>query len=119
METQGCSVNVYKDGSNYDCTANGITSKHDNLILIDENGGNYDCPHMGSFENTVKLVKRDLWGKEYLHAEPLVKPKGMVGPMFGGNFIYTSDSRFPSSYPIPVHDRFETKEFYNSMEGYY
>lgn len=29
------------------------------------------------------------------------------GGMFGGNFISTSDSRFPTTAPIPVHDRFE------------
>ena len=46
----------------------------------------------------------------YVHAEPVDKPEGKVGPMFGGNFIYTSDSRFPNDYPIPVHDRFETPE---------
>lgn len=27
--------------------------------------------------------------------------------MFSGNFVYTSDSRFPNDYPIPVHDRQE------------
>jgi len=30
-----------------------------------------------------------------------------TGGMFGGNYIKTSDSRFPMSAPIPVHDRFE------------
>jgi hypothetical protein len=27
--------------------------------------------------------------------------------MFGGTFIFSSDSRFPSHYPIPLHDRVE------------
>ena len=27
--------------------------------------------------------------------------------MFGGNYIQSSDSRFPTTAPIPVHDRFE------------
>lgn len=30
-----------------------------------------------------------------------------TGGMFGGHYIATSDSRFPTSAPIPVHDRFE------------
>lgn len=30
-----------------------------------------------------------------------------TGGMFGGNFITCSDSRFPTTAPIPVHDRFE------------
>ena len=28
--------------------------------------------------------------------------------MFGGTFIYTSDSRFAADYPIPLHDRKES-----------
>jgi hypothetical protein len=27
--------------------------------------------------------------------------------MFGGAFIWDSDSRFPAKYPIPLHDRIE------------
>lgn len=30
--------------------------------------------------------------------------------MFGGTFIYTSDGRFPTNYPIPLHDRREAQE---------
>lgn len=29
------------------------------------------------------------------------------GGMFGGNWIESCDSRFPTTAPIPVHDRFE------------
>jgi len=29
------------------------------------------------------------------------------GGMFGGHYVKTSDSRFPFTSPIPVHDRFE------------
>jgi hypothetical protein len=50
------------------------------------------------------LVKRNLFGGEHLHAEPA----GLEGTSFGGNFIFSSDGRFPSKYPIPVHDRVET-----------
>jgi hypothetical protein len=28
-------------------------------------------------------------------------------PMFGGHFVWSSDSRFPFESPIPVHDRVE------------
>lgn len=28
--------------------------------------------------------------------------------VFGGAFIWTSDSRFPNDYPIPLHDRVES-----------
>lgn len=41
-----------------------------------------------------------------------------IGGMFGGNFIYSSDSRFRdvvAGHPIAVHDRFESQRVYNSM----
>jgi hypothetical protein len=37
--------------------------------------------------------------------------------MFGGTFIYSSDSRFPSKYPIPLHDRVEMKKGGYMAEG--
>ncbi len=35
---------------------------------------------------------------------------GYMGAMFGGKFAYSSDGRFPSSFPLPIHDRYETAE---------
>jgi hypothetical protein len=47
--------------------------------------------------NSLRAVPRDVLesGKWY---------------MFGGNFIYTSDSRFPTKEPIKIFDRVETAE---------
>jgi hypothetical protein len=42
-------------------------------------------------------------------------PANGVGPMFSGNFAYTSDSRFPANYPLPIHDRYETAEEYDRL----
>jgi hypothetical protein len=100
MKTKGLLVQVYRDNLG-DCTINGISSKNDSLILVG-NG-----PSEGTEENSVKIVTRKFrWGN-YIHAEPLIYPKEKSWPMFGGNFIFSCDSRFPSKYPIPVHDRFE------------
>lgn len=63
----------------------------------------------------VRLVKRAIAGKIYLHVEPVDQPSGLIGPMFGGTFIYSSDSRFPSQYPIALHDRWETQEQYDAL----
>lgn len=109
MKTKGLLVNVYRDNIG-DCTNNGISAKQDSLILVDVPG-----PFDGNETNSVQLVKRFLSGRYYYHVEPLIKLEGMVGPMFGGNFIYTSDSRFPLDYPIPIHDRFESQEMYNHL----
>jgi len=110
----GLLVNVYRNTSYGDCSNKGITSKYNEFLLIDED------ENIGPFEvsdncPTLKLVKRKLGtytndkkGEYYLHAVPVNGDgKKVTGGMFGGNFIYTSDSRFPSVGPIPVHDRFE------------
>lgn len=41
-----------------------------------------------------------------------------VGPMFGGSFVWSSDSRFRkiSEYPVPIHDRYETPEQYATYD---
>ena len=68
----------------------------------------------------IRIVERTFGGRDtpYLHVEqvsPSATTLHKVGPMFGGNFVYTSDSRFPSDYPIPIHDRFETQEQYDQL----
>jgi hypothetical protein len=51
----------------------------------------------------VRIVRRNINGSEYIHAEPL--RAGMYA--FGGRYIHCSDSRVRSinKYPIPLHDR--------------
>jgi hypothetical protein len=98
-------------------TLNGVSSQHSTFLLVGpgvpevhEDNGRYPVLH---------LVKRSLGGaKPYLHAEPLERPVGKLGPMAGGNYIMTSDSRFRqevNEYPVPVHDRFETQEQYDFL----
>lgn len=106
---KGLTVNVYR--THYDCTNNGISSRHNCFILCDET-----IPEI--FEETENnppliLIKRKLNtvnskdGKHYIHAVPLKNGKPATGGMFGGNFVYSSDGRFPGVGPIPIHDRFE------------
>lgn len=108
---KGLIVNVFR--TDYDATNLGITNSKDNvkrLTLI----GSEDCLVDEVFEdideNILVLKKRVFNNTEYLYAVPFkitIDQSFMNGPMFGGNFIYCSDSRFPNKYPIPVHDRFE------------
>jgi hypothetical protein len=100
----------------WDATNGGISSRCHQVTLVGLG------PEGEIFEPTVeapavRLVRRrtSLSNRVYLHAEPVDKPEGMVGPMAGGNFIYTSDSRFPCDYPISLHDRFETQAQYNAL----
>jgi len=108
MELTGLTVGVFREVDFPDCTANGITSKVSRILLVDD-----------SIEGPFKVGKESsICGREYIHAEPRKESFEMRGDrygMFGGNFIYTSDSRFPNSYPIPVHDRFETLEEYEAF----
>ena len=98
---KGLLVWVYRP--HFDCTNGGVTSHNNTVLLIGENVPEIFEP--GDLP-VLKLVKRQLSGDDkppYLHAQPI---EGN-GYMMGGNFIYSSDSRFPSNYPIPVHDRRE------------
>ena len=59
----------------------------------------------------VRLVRRG----NYTIAVPVMEPHGkLIGPMFGGCFIHTCDSRFRKfvghDYPVPLHDRWESPE---------
>ena len=118
METKGLLVEVYTAFDGVDCTAGGISSGKQHLILesyVDSGGceRQMNAPFTGDETNTVRVVVGNISG--YVKAVPIKTPKGMVGPMFGGNFIYSSDSRFPYKYPVPIHDRFETQEIYDIL----
>jgi hypothetical protein len=103
MKELGLLVFVYRSNDG-DCTNGGVTSRFDKFILV---GKGVD-PVFGSSEETpiLYLVRRKRF--EDMIAVPIL-PKNEDGwtGMFGGNFIYTSDGRFPSGQPIKVHDRFE------------
>jgi hypothetical protein len=63
----------------------------------------------------VKIVRRNLGGREYVHIEPVAPPDSGCCRMFGGTIIYTSDSRFGDAvrnggYPVKFHDRDERHE---------
>lgn len=99
-----------------DCSMDGITSNHERLLACWNDDDIFCWPEdMG---NSDVVIKADIvCGKRTLRAFVIDKDTGSVkkGGMFGGNFIYCSDSRFPSlpgefSSPVSVHDRFESQE---------
>ena len=92
-----------------DCSNGGISGEHAYVLLTDED----DCPLVVNGTPTVKLVRRQIAG-EYLHVEPRQDvPEGNVGYMMGGCYIMGSTSMgFPSKYPLPLHDRTETRGQY-------
>lgn len=127
---RGIGVSVLRDSElerKYGESSNGGVTAPENatdkfFVLFDEvfndryNRGNHVLAESQGNPNVVclKVVRRDMGGGRYLHVEPMEQPEGMIGPMAGGCFVYSSDSRFRalSSYPLAVHDRFETSEQY-------
>lgn len=95
---KGFTVSIYSDGF-IDSLSPIKEAKR--ATLIDK-----DLPEMFSVTPdapALRLVRRNLFGGEYIHAEPY--EPGFYA--FGGRFIYTCDSRFRelNAYPIPLHDR--------------
>ena len=116
-------VSVFRNASGYDCTAGGLSS------LVESGHLFFDCTREDALayceeknmapDKQFYLVQRELWGEDHSYAEPLVKPEDCV-QCFGGNFLYTSDSRMymtggQHKVPVPIHDCFETYENYNIL----
>ena len=103
----GLNVDVYK--SIYDCTSNGMTSKCDEICLVNVDGpfnADDNIPAAllvpGNLPNTVKII-------------PANVNENKTCVMFGGNFAYSSDARFNDAVEkiagyrgaVQVHDRIE------------
>jgi hypothetical protein len=118
MERKGLIAGIYEGKRNGNCSNGGISERHKAVVVVDEK-----LPEIFSASSdhpAVKIVRRVIGGEPYIHAEPIDPvPDGMIGYMFGGSFIYTSDSRFGelSKYPIPLHDRWETMEQYDRLRS--
>ena len=116
-------VSVLRPAEFPDCTNNGLSSfvSASNLFMdcSHEEAMNWCKEHGKKPETQFFLVPRKLWGEDHAYAEPLVKPDGKC-QCFGGNFLYTSDSRMYRTggtykLPIPIHDRFETYEEFEAL----
>lgn len=121
---QKINVNVLRTAGMGDCTNGGVTSRHDRMILFwdceREEALDYANENGMDVDACLWLEPRVLWGHEHPLARPLIHQSGKCGPMMGGNFVYTSDSRMPLiegwlHAPIPVHDRYETQQEYDAL----
>lgn len=103
---KGLRIEIYKP-SYGDCSNGGITSRCRELTLIGENVP--ELTEATPEAPAVKIVTREfICGKrvDYMHIEPVERPTG-AGWMYGGCLACTSDGRFPSRYPLKIHDRQE------------
>lgn len=111
---KGMTVSVLRSADG-DFTNGGITSKFTRFTLCGPGIPELTEPT----EKCPALMFDPRRGGSWMVAKPIVRDdKGMVGPMFGGNYVVSSDSRFndvTGGHPIPVHDRFETTEDYRIL----
>lgn len=84
-----------------------ITGKATHVLLV---GESIARTHDSIELPFVKLVQRRISGEIFTVAYPpevddnLARNGYPTGYIFGGNFIWSADSRFPSRQPIPVYD---------------
>jgi hypothetical protein len=101
---KGLTAEIYR--GTYDSIINVMHGKKQ-VTIID----NQIAPVFEANEDSppVRIVRRKLFGSDYIHAEPM--EQGSYS--FGGTYISCSDSRVKAlnKYPIPLHDRDMSKEF--------
>jgi len=113
---KGLICSIFEDKRIGNCSNGGISSTNTEVLVIVEG------KDIGPFEQsddrpTVKVVRRIICGEEYVHVEPLAKPKG-VGWMAGGTVVSSCDSRFGrevNNYPVSLHDRCESQKDYDIL----
>tara|TARA_R100001594_G_scaffold97709_1_gene132086 strand:+ start:1860 stop:2231 length:372 start_codon:yes stop_codon:yes gene_type:complete len=120
----GLIVSILKDGMG-DYSNGGVSGRANQLTLINVDGPFEPSVHAPA----AMLVKGNLGGAKVI---PCVDdPTNMfgdmsnqIGPMMGGTFVTTSDSRFSnklekmgvsSGVAIPFHDRYETTEQHRAL----
>lgn len=142
-QPKGIILHVYRAADGGDCTSGGISSKVDSFVLVGTKmQGQKDWTPLDRnsqvHEPTVvtpavvlveSRAKGPLFGP---HLEPLEwvengVPEGYVGPMAGGNYAGTADSRFnvlgqtvfkgTRLDAVSIHDRIETTEMYRHLSS--
>ncbi len=96
---------VYRDSLG-DCTNSGISATRKELYILSATKGPFEPQDI---RECVYIECREIMGEGYINCKPAYFRKRWY--MAGGNFLYTSDSRFKeitkSKYPISIHDRYE------------
>ena len=89
-----------------DCTNGGISSTRNTLYILADTKGPFKPEDL---RECVCIEWREVCGGQYIDCKPVYFSRRWY--MAGGNFLYTSDSRFKeitkSKYPISIHDRYE------------
>lgn len=101
-------VSVLRDTSMSDSSLGGVTSDDSIRLVVPCEDGHVTMEDIDNSNTpTVILLPGKILDCPHFRPETEDGSRGM----FGGNFVYTSDSRFRRKYgnqPIQVHDRFES-----------
>lgn len=111
---------IYKPADGLDCTNKGVTSNATKALIVgpvlrverDTKTEAAAIPEIFVDRGTYPVLRLEIrHDGSYVVAVPADIPEG-TWTMFGGNFVYTPDSRLRDicAYPIPVHDRIERAE---------
>jgi translation initiation factor 1 (eIF-1/SUI1) len=124
-ELKGYRVDIFS--SDYHSTLNLLNGKNSAILVTDGKTG--DSSTVMSNEPYLKLITKERFNRSgtYMYAEPVNYGKEGDWRMFGGTFVWSSDSRFRdkvSEQPIQLHDRVEYAKGglinmkYKIFEGY-
>ncbi len=109
-EIKGMLVSVYRNAERgqYDCTNGGMSSKVAKFVVV-----GYGLPEIFTPSDDAPLAfLLPGHGWRVIPADPRDTAK-LAGPMMGGNYVGTRDSRWHEVVGVdlvPVHDRYETWE---------
>lgn len=109
--TKGLLISIFKNPMYAKCSNGGISETNDQALVIGPG-----IPEI--FEAHERpVLKLESHVKGIARLVPIEKPSGRAGPMMGGAFGHTSDSRFSEAVSaltgsrfygaVPIHDRFE------------
>lgn len=122
MKVKCLACEVYYNNTYRTCSNKGISLYNEELYYESPNG------YIELEDSDERLIRFKQGAFGSIVAEPINIPnsKKLAGPMFGGCFVYSSDSRFSRAIErqtgleapyaaIPLHDRFETWEQYDML----
>lgn len=116
-ELKGYYVRIFTNNL-FGSAKNIVSNGNDSAILVTD-GKTGDSSTVMSNEPYLLLKKMEFRGRTSIYAEPVNYGHENKWKMFGGAFVYSSDSRFSndiSQYPVPLHDRVEYKDGGNISE---
>lgn len=101
---KGLRCDIYK--SEYKCALNVISYEKKQVTLVGEgipeiHEASEDAPAV------LLIVENKAGSKQTPRVKPIIDGGENLWFMFGGNFIYTHDSRFPFDHPIKLFDLYE------------